>query len=389
MAKKDYYELLGVSQSASADEIKKAYRKAAMKYHPDKNPGDKTAEVKFKEISEAYEVLQDKQKRSAYDNFGHSAFDGSASGSSGGFRGFGGSGSRNFSDIFNDLFSGGFDRQSSRKQKSDRRERGSDLRYDISISLEEAFHGVRVPLSYSTQVKCEKCAGSGNEGDAQYVKCTTCGGVGVICTQQGFFDVERTCHVCYGLGDIIQNPCKRCGGDGRYRKELRSFVDIDPGAVNGDRIPLSGKGEAGLYGGKCGDLYVCISIKKHKFFSIKDADISCDVPVAMSLAALGGEIEVPSLEGSKIKIKVPEGTQTNDKLRVKNKGMIRVKNNGIKKKRLDFESRGDMYVNIIVETPVKLNKKQKDLLQQFAVSSSGSSPKSESFFSKIKDFLRS
>ncbi|MBQ4874815.1 MAG: molecular chaperone DnaJ [Rickettsiaceae bacterium H1] len=376
MAKQDYYELLGVGRNASADDIKKAYRKAAMKYHPDKNPGNKNAEMKFKEVCEAYEVLQDQQKRSAYDNFGHSAFDGSSGGSSGGFSGFG---SGDFSDIFNDLFGGGFDRKSAKRQRSDRRTQGSDLRYDLSISLEDAFNGIKAPISYTTQATCGECNGSGSEGKAKPVQCSTCNGAGVVRAQQGFFTIERTCHICHGHGTIIQNPCKRCGGDGRHRKEISLYATIPAGVEEGSRVRLPGKGEAGAYGGNNGDLYVCVSIKKHKFFTRKGTDISCDVPISMSLAALGGEIGVPLLEGSKIKVKVPEGTQTGDKLRIKNKGM----------KRLHSESRGHMYVGIIVETPVKLSKKQKEILQQFAETSGGSSPKSESFFSKIKDFLRS
>lgn len=379
MTKTDYYQLLGVSRTSSAGEIKKAYRKAAMKWHPDKNPGDKAAEAKFKEASEAYEVLQDPQKRSAYDNFGHSAFDGS--GNTAGGAGFGGfSSSGDFSDIFNDLFGGGFNQKSSRRsQTADRSSRGSDLRYDLSISLQDAFNGLRSPISYTTQTKCAKCNGSGGANNSKSTTCSACNGVGVVRAQQGFFTIERTCHICHGHGTVIQDPCKRCGAEGRHRAEINLFATIPAGVEDGSRVRLSGKGEAGLYGGACGDLYVCISIKAHKLFSRKGPDIYCTVPVAMSLAALGGEIEVPSLEGNKLKVKVPEGTQSNDNLRIKNKGM----------KRLHSESRGHMYVQIVVETPVKLTSQQKMYLQQFAETSSGSSPKSENFFSKLKDFLRS
>lgn len=376
MSKQDYYDLLGVSRNSSADEIKKAYRKAAMKYHPDRNAGDKAAETKFKELSEAYEVLQDPQKKSAYDNFGHSAFDGTG-GNTGGFSGFSG----DFSDIFDDLFGGGFSAKTSRggrKNNEDRRTRGADLRYDLSVTLEEAFHGVKPPIAYTTQVKCEKCSGSGSEGSTKPVKCSTCHGAGSVRTQQGFFTIERTCHVCHGHGTIIQNPCKRCGSEGRHRKNISLFATIPAGIEDGSRVRLSGKGEAGAYGGSCGDLYVCVKIKKHKFFSRAGDDIYCEVPVSMPLAALGGEIEAPSLDGSKIKVKIPEGTQTTDKLRIKAKGM----------KRLNSESRGNMYISVVVETPVKLNGEQKELLQKFAESSSSHSPKSASFFCKIKDFLR-
>ncbi len=379
MTKADYYELLGISRDALPDEIKKAYRKAALKYHPDRNPDNKEAEAKFKELSEAYEVLQDEQKRAAYDKFGHSAFEngGNADGG-GGFGGFSGF-SGDFSDIFNDLFGGGFDTRGSRRSRGDRKVQGSDLRYDLSVSLEDAFHGTKVPISYTTQAACEKCNGSGSEGKIKPVQCSTCNGAGVVRAQQGFFTIERTCHICHGHGTIIENPCKRCGGEGRYRQEVNLVVTIPKGVEEGSRVRLAGKGEAGLYGGKSGDLYVCISVKQHKFFTRKGIDIHCEVPVSISLAALGGEIEVPSLDGSKIKAKVPEGTQGGDKLRIKGKGM----------KRLNSETRGNMYINIIVETPVKLTKAQKELLEKFAEISSGNSPKSEGFFNKIKDFLRS
>ena len=374
MAKQDYYELLGVLRQASADEIKKAYRKAAMKYHPDRNPDDKNAEAKFKEVSEAYEILQDPKKRAAYDKFGHSAFGSTGNGTAGGFSG-------DFSDIFNDLFGGGgFDARSTRRSRSgDRKIRGSDLRYDLSISLEDAFNGTKVPISYATQLACKKCNGLGSEDSARPVQCSTCNGAGVVRAQQGFFTIERTCHICHGHGTIIQNPCKRCGGEGRYRQEINLMVNIPKGVEEGSRVRLSGKGEAGMYGGIAGDLYACVSVKKHHFFIRKGTDIHCEVPVSISLAALGGEVEVPSLDGGKIKAKVPEGTQAGDKLRIKGKGM----------RRLNSESRGNMYISVIVETPVKLTKAQKELLQQFSEISSGNSPKSESFFNKIKDFLRS
>ncbi len=378
MTKKDYYEVLGISRSASESEIKKAYYKAAKQYHPDKNPGNATAEKKFKEAAEAYEILSNSQKRAAYDSMGHSAFEGGSS-NSGGSSGFSG----DFSDIFNDLFGGGFssafERGGGRRRPNSRKVQGSDLRYDISISLEEAFSGIKAPISYTTRVVCQNCNGSGSEGNAKPIQCNTCHGAGVVRTQQGFFTVERTCHVCHGNGSIVSNPCKSCGGEGRYRKEVSLFATIPAGIEDSSRVRISGKGEAGAYGGKAGDLYVCVSIKKHKFFSRKSTDLYCEVPVPMTVAALGGEIEVPSLDGKKIKVKVPEGTQTNDKLRIRNKGM----------NRLHSETRGYMYISVIVETPVKLSKKQKELLQQFAEYSSGCSPKSDGFLSKIKDFLRS
>ncbi len=379
MAKQDYYELLGVARNASSDEIKSAYRKAAMKYHPDKNPGDKNAEAKFKEVSEAYEVLQDQQKRSVYDNYGHAGFEQGGGQSHGGFSGFSGFQGGDFSDIFNDFFGAGGDSRSTRKSTRSKRVRGADLRYDLSISLEEAFNGLKAPVSYTTQVKCKTCDGSGSEGKAKPSQCGTCNGSGTMRSRQGFFTIERTCHVCHGDGSVIKNPCKSCGGEGRAREEVNLFASVPAGVEDGSRVRLSGKGEAGMYGGASGDLYVCISLKSHKFFSRSGRDIDCSVPVAMSLAALGGEIEVPLIEGGKIKVKVPEGTQHGDKLRIKGKGMSKIHS----------DSRGNMYVNIIVETPVKLTKEQRDILQKFAEASHGSSPKSESFFSKIKDFLRS
>lgn len=378
-AKKDYYESLDLKRDATAEEIKKSYRKLALKYHPDRNKGDKQAEEKFKEISEAYSVLSDPQKKAGYDAYGTDDGMGPGGGN-GGFSGFGGFSGNDFSDIFNDLFGGGFGGGGrGKKDFTDMiKERGSDLRYDISITLEDAFNGKKAPISYTTFAHCQSCSGTGSEGRIKPVQCSTCSGAGVIRSQQGFFTVERTCHTCSGSGMIIQNPCKKCGGEGRMRKEINIEVTIPRGVDEGSRIRLEGKGEAGLRGGQTGDLYIYVKIKPHKFFTRKNNDIYCEVPVRMTMAALGGEVEVPCLDGANLKVKIPEGTQSDDKLRLTSKGMYK----------LNSTHRGDMYIKVNVETPVKLTKKQKEILEEFEKEYGGSSPKSEKFFSKIKDIWR-
>ena len=377
MGSDDYYELLGVSRSASEDEIKKAYRKMVFKYHPDKNPGDKAAEEKFKKISEAYEVLSDRDKRDAYDRYGKSAFTNGMGDGANGFSGFHGGFSSDFSDIFNDFFGGGFAKSPHGPRE---RVRGADLRYDIEISLEDAYKGVKVPISYVTNVPCKSCSGNGSEGDAKAIKCGSCNGGGRIRTRKGFLTIEEICHTCSGEGEIIKNKCKRCGGSGLVRNEVGILVTVPPGIENGNKVRVNGKGEAGMRGAPCGDLYVYVTVKSHKFFIRKGGDLYCNVPIKMTLAALGGEIEMPTIDGTWAKLKIPEGTQNNDKLRMKGKGMPEV---------YAKERRGDMYVQVTVETPVKLSKKQIEILKKFDDESNASSnPKSSVFFQKVKDFWK-
>lgn len=368
--KQDYYDLLGVSRSVTAEELKKAYRKLAMKYHPDRNPGDKSAEAKFKEVSEAYDILKDDQKRAAYDRFGHQAFEnggaGPHPGAAGGF-GF------DFSDIIDEMFSGMNGRQSTETLL-----RGSDIRYNAEITLEEAFHGANPRVKYMTGVSCDSCKGTGGEGGATPVTCRTCQGRGKMRTQQGFFTIERTCHTCQGLGQTIENPCKSCQGTGRTRREKTIDVKIPAGVEDGTRIRVAAAGEAGIRGGEPGDLYVFISIRPHRFFQRNGADIHCRIPIVMTTAALGGEIEVPTIDGTRTKLKIPTGTQSSHQFRLRGKGMTIFRRSG---------ARGDMYVEAIVETPMNLTKRQQELLKEFADNQQDStSPQSSGFFAKMRDF---
>jgi len=376
MAKQDYYQILGVQKGASADELKKAYRKLAMQYHPDKNPGDKKAEEKFKEISHAYDVLSDDQKRAAYDRFGHDAFNQGAGGGGGGGAGAAGFDfSSGFADIFEDLFgmNGGGRRQAGPQQQT--AARGSDLRYNLSITLEEAFKGKQETIKVTTSVSCEVCHGSGAEKGTKPVTCPTCNGQGRVRATQGFFTVERTCHTCQGTGKIIKDPCKNCAGSGRVRKEKTLAVNVPAGVEEGTRIRLAGEGEAGMRGGAAGDLYIFISVKEHALFKRDSADIHCAVPIKMSTAALGGSVEVPTIDGSRVKVTIPEGTQSGHQMRLRGKGMSVLREH----------HRGDMYIHTEVETPVKLNKKQRELLKEFDKTADGTSPQSEHFFSKMKN----
>ncbi len=377
MSKKDYYELLGVSKNADADELKKAYRKLAMKYHPDRNPDDKKAAETFQDINAAYDVLKDPQKKAAYDRFGHSAFEqggrpGGGGGGFGGFEGFEAGG--NFSDIFNDFF-GDFAQQQGRRGNS--ATRGADLRYNMQVSLEEAYHGKTEKITFTASTKCDGCKGTGS-ADSEVSTCKTCSGSGKVRTQQGFFMIERTCHSCGGAGKTIKNPCKKCHGSGKVRKERTLSVNIPAGVEDGTRIRLSGEGEPGEHSGPSGDLYIFLSVKTHALFARENNDLHCTVPIKMVLAALGGEIEVPTIDGNSVKLSIPSGTQSGDKFRLKNKGMSRMKSS----------LHGDLYVHAQVETPVKLKKKQIELLKEFdELSENSSNPNSEGFFKKVKDLF--
>jgi molecular chaperone DnaJ len=379
MSKQDYYKLLDVSKSASADEIKKAFRKMAMKYHPDRNQGDAASEQKFKEVSEAYEILSDEQKKAAYDRYGHAAFENGGGGRGG--QGFGGfsSSSGDFSDIFGDIFSefmgGGGGRTQSQQRSSS--VRGSDLRYNLQIRLEDAFSGASENISFTSHVKCEPCGGAGSSDKSGFADCSTCHGHGKVRMQQGFFVMEQTCPNCKGVGKIIKNPCKKCYGAGRVEKNRNLVVNVPAGVEEGTKIRLSSQGEAGIRGGVAGDLYVFISIAPHKLFTRKANNLYCNVPLKMTTAILGGSVEVPTIEGTRAKVTIPSGTQSGDQFRLRGKGMNSMNN----------RNRGDMYVTVQVETPVNLTKRQKELLQEFEqIADNNSSPQSEGFFSKIKDF---
>lgn len=375
MSKRDYYEILGVGKNASSDEIKKSYRKLAMQYHPDRNPGNKEAETKFKEATEAYEVLKDDQKKASYDQFGHHAFDQGGGGGRGNNHGFEGFDFNdvfsNFSDIFGD-FGGG--RQNKKRSAA---QHGSDVRYNLEISLEEAFRGVTEKISFTIPTVCESCRGTGGERSDT---CPTCKGSGKIRAQQGFFIVERPCTTCAGVGQVIKNPCKVCKGEGRINKEKTLSVKIPSGIEEGNRIRLAGEGEAGLRGGPAGDLYVYVTVRKHQFFSRKGDDIHFDIPLKFTTAALGGTIEIPAIDGTKTKLQISEGAQNGDVFRLKSKGMSIINSGG---------RRGDMFVKINIETPVRLTGEERDLIAKLdkLMQNKSSNPKSESFFKKVSDLF--
>lgn len=375
MAKQDYYELLGVQKGATADELKKAYRKMAMQYHPDRNQGDKDAEQKFKEISEAYEVLKDEQKRAAYDRFGHAAFENGRGGGPGaGGAGFNFDfGSGGFADIFDEMF-GEF--MGGGRRGAGGSGRGQDLRFNLEITLEEAFKGTQTTIRVPTSVVCDTCSGSGAAAGTQPVTCPTCSGHGKVRAQQGFFTIERTCPACHGQGRVIKDACKSCGGAGRLRKEKSLQVNIPAGVEDGTRIRLAGEGEAGLRGAPPGDLYIFLALAPHPMFQRDGANIHCRVPIPMTTAALGGTIEVPTIEGSRTKITVPPGTQSGHQFRLRSKGMSVLRS----------PQRGDMYIQAVVETPVNLTKRQQELLREFEkAGKEGSHPQSEGFFAKVKE----
>ena len=374
MAKRDYYDVLGVNKNATPDELKSAYRKLAVKYHPDKNPGDKSAEDKFKEASEAYGVLSDKSKKENYDNFGHAAFE-----NGGGQGGFGGFSGADFSDIFEDFFGdfGGGRRSSSRRSSANR---GSDLRYDLSISLEEAYFGKKQNIQFSTSEKCDTCKGNGSKPGTSPERCSYCGGSGRVRSNQGFFTVQQTCPQCAGSGEEITNPCIDCNGQGVKQKSKKISVTIPEGVDDGTRIRLAGKGEAGTRGGGSGDLYLFVNVKSHELFKRSDVNLFFEFPISIADAALGTTIEIPTIEGKKAKIKIPGGTQDGKQFRLKGKGMPFMR-------RGDF---GDLYVQVKTEVPVYLNKEQKDLLERFRnIENEKSNPSIKKFFQKAKSFWNS
>lgn len=378
MSKRDYYEVLGVARDASEEDLKKAYRKLAMKWHPDRNQGDKDAEAKFKELNEAYDILKDAEKRAAYDRYGHAAFE-QGGGGPGGFGGGGSPFGGAFEDIFEEMFGRfGGGRGGGRGGATGR---GADLRTQVEISLEEAFAGTKTNIRISTSVSCEACKGTGAEGAAATgaQTCPGCQGSGKIRAQQGFFLIERTCPTCGGSGRIIKNPCKVCQGAGRVQRERTLNVTIPPGVEDGTRIRLAGEGEAGLRGAPAGDLYVDIALKPHPIFQREGANIFIRVPLRMSQAALGGHVEVPSIDGGRTRVTIPAGSQTGDQFRLRGKGFSVLRS----------AARGDMYVQVSVETPQNLTPKQRELLEQFeaeAAKGGRSSPESEGFFAKVKEF---
>ncbi len=370
MAKQDFYEALGVAKSAGADDLKKAYRKLAMQYHPDRNPGDKSAEQKFKDINEAYDILKDDQKRAAYDRFGHAAFEQGARGP--GDFGFSGG----FADIFDEMF-GEFMGGGRRGQAGP--SRGSDLRYNFEISLEDSFRGKQTTIRVPNLVACDQCNGSGAEAGSRPVACQTCHGRGRIRTQQGFFSIERACPSCQGAGRVIEKPCKGCGGQGRVRREKTLSVNIPPGVEDGTRIRLAGEGEVGVRSAAPGDLYIFVTVAPHRIFQRDGANIYCRVPIPITTAALGGAIEVPTVDGSRARVTVPAGTQSGHQFRLKAKGMTVLRS----------AVRGDMFIEAIVETPVNLTKRQQELLRDFEKEGENrrTHPESEGFFARVKEFF--
>ncbi len=376
MSKRDYYEVLGVSRTATTVEIKKAYRRLAMKYHPDRNPGDKEAEARFKEVKEAYEVLSDDQKRAAYDQFGHAGVGaGAGAGGAGAGSGFGGASfSDIFGDVFGDIFGGG-------GRGTHRAWRGSDMQYNLELTLEEAVQGTTVKIRVPTQVTCEACGGTGAKKGTAPKTCTTCGGVGQVRLQQGFFIAQQTCPTCHGQGVMIEHPCPACHGHGRVRDHKTLSVKVPPGVDSGDRIRLAGEGEPGEKGGPPGDLYVQIRVKPHPIFERDDADLRCEMPIPITTAALGGELEVPTLDG-KVVLKIPAGTQTGKVFRIRGKGVRPVRGG----------PPGDLLCQVVVETPVNLNEEQKELLRKLEESlgkgGSRHSPNSSSWLDRVKNFVK-
>src|SRR6187200_818937 len=370
MAKRCYYETLEVERTASDAELKTAFRKLAMQWHPDRNPHDKTSEHRFKEINEAYEVLKDADKRAAYDRFGHAAFEHNGGGPGGGF----GDVASAFADIFDDLFGMG----GARRGRGGGRERGADLRYNMEITLEEAYLGKTAQIEIPVSVTCEPCSGTGAKAGTKPKTCSVCAGQGRVRQAQGFFTLERTCPGCQGRGQMIEDACPNCAGSGRVTRDRTLSVNIPQGVEDGTRIRLAGEGEAGVRGGPPGDLYIFLSLATHEFFQRDGADLHCRVPISMVSAALGGEFEVPTIDKGKTKVKVPSGTQSGRRFRIASKGMPVLRSRQL----------GDMYVQVVVETPQNLTKKQQELLAEFEKLSSGATqPEAAGFFTKVKDFF--
>lgn len=370
--KRDYYEVLGVTRTADEKTLKSSYRKLAMKYHPDHNQGDAQAEIHFKEISEAYEVLREPQKRAAYDRFGHAAFEGGR-GQGGAGPGFGTDFASAMSDIFEEVFGG-----RGARGGSNSRSRGADLRYNLEISLEDAFNGKAVDVKVPSSSTCSTCTGSGAKPGTQPTTCDTCAGSGRIRVAQGFFTLERTCITCQGRGSVVRDPCTVCAGSGRVSQERELSVNVPAGIEDGTRIRLAGEGEAGVMGGPSGDLYIFLSISAHDFFQREGADLYCRVPISMARAALGGSVEVPSISGEKTKVKIPEATQTGRQFRMRGKGMPVMRSS----------QTGDMYIQVVVETPQNLTRRQRELLTEFEnLSSTDNHPESHGFFSKAREFF--
>lgn len=381
MAKRDYYDVLGVARGASAEELKKAYRTKAKELHPDRNADNPNAEAQFKEVNEAYDVLKDADKKAAYDRFGHAAFEGGMGGGGGPRGGFGGGNgdfASAFSDVFEDLFGDfmGGGRGNAGAGARTRAQRGSDLRYNLRVTLEEAYKGVQKTITVPASVACDSCHGTGAEGGAEPVTCPTCSGMGKVRAQQGFFTVERTCPTCNGMGRMVKNPCKTCGGAGRTEKDRALSVNIPAGVETGTRIRLAGEGEAGLRGGPSGDLYIFIEVKEHPIFQRDGVHLFFRVPVPMTTAAMGGEVEVPTIDGGRSRVKVPAGSQTGKQMRLRSKGMPALRGGGT----------GDLLIELVVETPVNLTARQKELLREFEKLSEENNPEASSFFSKVKNF---
>lgn len=370
MSKRDYYDLLGIQKGASADEIKKGYRKKAKELHPDRNSDNPKAEEQFKEVNEAHEILKDAEKRAAYDRFGHAAFEGGGAPRGGAQGDF----SSAFSDVFDDLFGDFMGGQ--RGGGRPRATRGSDLRYNLRVSLEDAFGGLQKTIDVPTSIACGECSGTGAESGAEPVTCPTCSGMGKVRAQQGFFTVERTCPTCQGAGQMINNPCKSCSGAGRIDKERSLSVNIPAGVETGTRIRLAGEGEAGLRGGPSGDLYIFIEVKEHALFQRESVNLYCHVPVSIGTAALGGDIEVPTIDGGRSRVKVPAGSQSGRQMRLRSKGMPALRGGGS----------GDMFIELAVETPVNLTTRQKEIMREFEDVAADNNPNGSSFFSKVKTF---
>ncbi|MFZ1725770.1 MAG: molecular chaperone DnaJ [Albidovulum sp.] len=375
MAKRDFYDVLGVQRGASADEIKKAYRSKAKELHPDRNKDKPETEAQFKEVNEAYDILKDDNRKAAYDRYGHAAFEGGMGGPRGGAGHGQGDFASAFSDVFEDLF-GDFMGGQRGGGGRNRAQRGSDLRYNLRVTLEEAFKGIQKSINVPTSVACDICSGTGAEGGAQPQTCPTCSGMGKVRAQQGFFTVERSCPTCGGLGQTIKNPCKTCHGAGRTEKERSLSVNIPAGVETGTRIRLAGEGEAGLRGGPSGDLYIFIEVREHALFQREGVNLYCRIPVAIATAALGGEVEVPTIDGGRSRVKIPAGSQTGKQMRLRSKGMPALRGGGI----------GDMLIEMAVETPVNLTSRQRELLREFERLGEDNNPESSSFFSKVKSF---